>query len=321
MDLTLNTSARRRLEALASTATSPAPMIARSGLIAAGLDDRDIRSLTESGQLSRLERGIYAPELSGTPDPMIVRICAHNAASTGQSHVYTHTSAALLWGLSVWRARPLVHVAHAGRRGNRGPADDVVRHNQIIPESDVRILNGMRLTSLERTIIDCARLLPFELGVIVADSGLAHGADQDALRRLVAEGRGTRGIRRVREVLAAADGRAESPAETRFRLLLDEWNLPEAELQLWISTTGGRERVDFGWSSRRLVIEVHGYAKYFDYGPPDEKIAAQQAREARLVATGWRVLNIYWPELDDPETLRARVRAFLTTPHALVGVA
>ncbi len=197
----------------------------------------------------------------------------------------------------------------------------MVRHNQTIPESEVRILNGMRLTSLERTIIDCARLLPFEPGVIVADSGLAQGADQDALRRLVAEGRGTRGIRRVREVLAAADGRAESPAETRFRLLLNEWNLPDAELQLWISTTGGRERVDFGWSSRRLVIEVHGYAKYFDYGPPDEKIAAQQAREARLVAAGWRVLNIYWPELDDHETLRAKVRAFLTTPHALVGVA
>jgi very-short-patch-repair endonuclease len=321
MDLTLDTSARRQLEALASTPPSPVPVVARSGLLAAGLDDRAIRSLTESGQLSKLERGIYAPGLSGTPDPMIVRICAHNAASTGEAHVYTHTSAALLWGLSVWRARPLVHVAHAGRRGNRGPADDVVRHNQRVPDSEVRILNGMRLTSLERTIIDCARLLPFELGVIVADSGLARGADEEVLRRLVAEGRATRGIRRVREVLAAADGRAESPAETRFRLLLEEWNLPEAELQLWIATAGGRERVDFGWSSRRLVVEVHGYAKYFDYGPPDEKIAAQQAREARLVAAGWRVLNIYWPELDDPEKLRAKVRAFLTTPHGLVHVA
>ncbi|WP_369047500.1 hypothetical protein [Sinomonas sp. P10A9] len=174
---------------------------------------------------------------------------------------------------------------------------------------------------MERTIIDCARLLPFELAVIIADSGLANGADRETIRRLVVEGRGTRGIRRVREALAAANGLSESPAETRFRLLLEEWNLPEPELQLWIATAGGRERVDFAWSARRLVIEVHGYAKYFDYGPPDTKVVAQREREARLVAAGWRVLNVYWPELDDVEALRTKVRAFLTTPHALFDVA
>lgn len=296
-------------------------MLPRADLLAAGVGPDAIRSLTESGDLVRRERGIYTARLAGTPDPMMVRICAHNAAAKGESHVYAYTSAALVWGLSVWRARPLVHVAHAGRRGDRGPLDDVVRHNQRIPAEQIRLVNGLRVTSLERTVLDCARLLPFELAVVIADSGLAHGADPAELRRLVAEGRGTRGIRRAREVLEAADGRSESPAETRLRLLLEEWNLPEPELQLWITTAGGRERVDFAWASRRLIIEVHGYAKYFDYGPPDAKVAAQQEREARLVAAGWRVLNIYWPELDGPDALRARVRAFLTTPHGLVSVA
>ena len=321
MDLNLNPDARRRLHALAGHAPSPVPLLTTAELLASGVDWTGIRGLVGSGELTRHERGIYAPTLSGTPDPMIVRICAHNALASGESHVYTHTSAALLWGLSLWRARPLVHVAHASRAGETGVHDDVVRHNQRIPDRDIRIRNGMRVTSLERTIIDCARLMPFELAVIVADSGLAHGADVEELRRLVLEGKGTRGIRRVREVLTAADGRSESPAETRLRLLLTEWNLPEPELQLWITTAGGRERVDFGWAERRLVIEVHGFAKYFDYGPPDAKVAAQQAREARLVAAGWRVLNIYWPELDDVEALRAKVRAFLTTPHGLDSVA
>lgn len=321
MDLDLDLNERRRLELLASPSASAVPMLATSELLAAGLDVSAIRRLTDSGKLTRQERGIYSPRLTGTPDPMIVRICAHNTSATGGVHVYTHTSAALIWGLSVWRARPLVHVAHVSRRGDSGPCDDLVRHNQSIPEEDQRSVNGLRVTSLERTIIDCARLLPFELGVIIADSGLHHGADTNELRRLVAAGRGTRGIRRVRQVLEAADGRSESPAETRLRLLLAEWNLPTPELQLWITTAAGRERVDFGWTERRLIVEIHGYAKYFDYGAPDEKAAAQQAREARLVAAGWRVLNIYWPELDEPESLRAKIRAFLTTPHALVDVA
>ncbi|WP_077487640.1 type IV toxin-antitoxin system AbiEi family antitoxin domain-containing protein [Sinomonas mesophila] len=321
MDLNLDPDARRRLQALASHAPSPVPLLTTADLLGSGVDRTSIRRLVDAGELTRQERGIFSPNLSGTPDPMIVRICAHNAAASGALHVYTHTSAALLWGLSLWRARPLVHVAHASRAGETGIRDDVVRHNQRIPDRDIRIRNGMRVTSLERTIIDCARLLPFELAVIVADSGLAHGADVEELRRLVAEGKGTRGIRRVREVLTAADGRSESPAETRFRLLLTEWNLPEPELQLWITTAGGRERVDFGWAERRLVIEVHGFAKYFDYGPPDAKMAAQQAREARLIAAGWRVLNIYWPELDDVDALRSKVRAFLTTPHGLASIA
>lgn len=322
MDLNLNPDARRNLRTLAAHTPSSAPLLLTTAdLLTAGVDRAAIRRLVDDGELTRHERGIYAPQLSGTPDPMIVRIGAHHAAASGEAHVYSHTSAALLWGLSVWRARPLVHVAHASRAGESGTRNDVVRHNQRIPDRDIRIRNGMRVTSLERTIVDCARLLPFELGVIVADSGLAHGADVAELRRLVLEGKGTRGIRRVRDVLAAADGRAESPAETRLRLLLAEWNLPEPELQRWITTAGGRERVDFAWPARRLVVEVHGFAKYFDYGPPDAKVAAQQAREARLIAEGWRVLNIYWPELDDPETLRAKIRAFLTRPHGLDSVA
>ncbi|GAB4099631.1 type IV toxin-antitoxin system AbiEi family antitoxin domain-containing protein [Sinomonas halotolerans] len=321
MDLNLNPDARQRIDALASHTPSPVQLLTAADLLAAGMDRAAIRRLVDAKELSRHERGIYAPNLSGTPDPMVVRICAHSAAAAGASHVYSHTSAALLWGLSVWRARPVVHVAHASRAGEAGAHGDVVRHNQTIPDRDIRIRNGMRVTSLERTVIDCARILPFELAVIIADSGLAHGAEPEELRRLVVEGKGTRGIRRVREVLAGADGRAESPAETRLRLLLAEWNLPEPELQLWIATEGGRERVDFAWTARRLVIEVHGFAKYFDHGLPDAKVAAQQAREARLVAAGWRVLNIYWPELDDPEALRAKVRSFLTRPQALGSVA
>jgi very-short-patch-repair endonuclease len=318
MHLNLDPKSARALKALAERSPSATPMFLRSELVAAGLDGRAIRNLLEDGSLVRHERGVYAANVGASASPELVRIQAHDAASSGQSHIYTHTSAAHIWGLSVWRARPVVHVAHASRRGDGGPLGDVVRHNQRIPARDVRLVDALRVTSLERTIVDCARLLPFEQAVVIADSGLSRGADEAVLQRLVSEGKATRGIRKVREALLAADGRSESPAESRFRLLLAEWNLPEPELQLWIQTATGHERVDFGWPNRRIVIEVHGYGKYFDYLPIDEKVAQQQAREARLLAAGWRVLNVYWPELDDPVALGKKVKAFVRTPHAAV---
>lgn len=210
MDLDLNPHAKQRIAELARESASSVPMFTKAELNAAGVDEPIIRSLVVEGRLVRHDRGIYAPRLEGTPDPMTVRIRAHNAAASGGTHVYTHTSAARIWGLSVWRTRPLVHVAHASRRGDGGPSGDVVRHNQRIPEREVRVVDGLRVTSLERTIIDCARLLPFEQAMVIADSGLAHRADTDWLQRLVVEGKATRGIRKVREILRLADGRAES---------------------------------------------------------------------------------------------------------------
>ncbi|PJI52492.1 hypothetical protein CTI14_41440, partial [Methylobacterium radiotolerans] len=97
---------------------------------------------------------------------MVVRICAHNAAATGDSHVYTFTSAALVWGLSVWRCRPLVHVAHAGRRGDKGPNDDVIRHNQRIPDAHV-VSAGVSLSAI-RSLTESGELVRRERGIYTA---------------------------------------------------------------------------------------------------------------------------------------------------------
>lgn len=70
-----------------------------------------------------------------------LRIAAHNTACGGHS-VYSHATAARIWGLNVWNGGPLVHV---------------------------------RLTSLEQTIVDCTRTTSFVTAVILGDSGLHRG--------------------------------------------------------------------------------------------------------------------------------------------------
>jgi hypothetical protein len=41
------------------------------------------------------------------------------------------------------------------------------------------------VTSLERTVLDCARILPLEQAAVVGDHALRKGADPDRLRELL----------------------------------------------------------------------------------------------------------------------------------------
>ncbi|BCW64915.1 hypothetical protein StoSoilB22_38880 [Arthrobacter sp. StoSoilB22] len=102
----------------------------------------------------------------------------------------------------------------------------------------------VRVTSLERTVIDCARTLAFEAAVVIADQALRRGADPGILQHFLDSGRITRGARRLRQVLAAMDKRSESVGETRTRLLLHKLGIQEPVLQLEVETPIGTFRAE-----------------------------------------------------------------------------
>ncbi|MGY1913860.1 hypothetical protein [Blastococcus sp. SYSU DS0973] len=68
-----------------------------------------------------------------------------------------------------------------------------------------------------------------------------------------------RGSRQAREVAALADGLAESPLETRLRLLLHRAGLPAPVAQYGIRQQKRFvARVDFGYPEQRLAVEYDG---------------------------------------------------------------
>lgn len=147
----------------------------------------------------------------------LARVAALAGSGGAGGPVLTHTSAALLWGLPVWRMPGKVHVLVRGSRSGRA-APDVVGHVMVVEPEHVVTCHGLRVTSLERTILDVARSASAVDALVVADAALRAGADPQVVHGLVARAAGHRGIARAREVLGYADAGAESPWESFARL-------------------------------------------------------------------------------------------------------
>ncbi|WP_222194174.1 endonuclease domain-containing protein [Modestobacter italicus] len=167
----------------------------------------------------------------------------------------------------------------------------------------------LRWTTGVRTAVDLARFAPLDDAVVLLDQ-LVHArvVDLAAVRAAVSALPVCRGSARARRAAAAADGRAESPQETRVRrLLLSVPGLPAPVAQYEV-TTGGRllVRVDFGWPDHRVALEYDGVW----HDAPGQFVRDRQ-RLSALAAAGWRVLVITAADLRTPAELIARLRAAL----------
>lgn len=214
---------------------SPAIHSLRS-LLCMGWTERAIDREARGGRLQRIRRGWYMDAAEWRDLWTEGRHLAHSIAVARDSAgliPLSHTSAAVVWGLPLYRTRPVrVHETCASpSRVSSGV--DVHRHVAPLPAADVVMRDGLRVTSLARTVLDCIRVLPPEAAVALADAAertmaqVRRDWDEDAVAawRRGMEGRvlltaGARGIRQARWVSAFADGRAQLPGESVSRLQL-----------------------------------------------------------------------------------------------------
>ena len=299
------------LSAIVDAFPTTYPIATYAHLRSLGFEQRDIASSVKHGLLHRVRRGVFVPKSywQDLPpwDQDVVLVKAHHAASHDVG-VYSHVSAARLHGLSLWAAPPTIHVVHAGRRGTSAPENSVVRHNQVLPSSEIVRVDGICMTSLERTVVDCGRILSLHSAVIIADSALRRGANASLIHSAVAHGAGTRNILRVRAMANAMDGRSESAGETRVRLLMSDWGVPNPELQYRIWTRIGPVRADFAWPDIMLIVEFDGLWKYLVHQPTQQALLEERAREAALMEEGWHVMRIRWADFTNESALRRRLQ-------------
>jgi hypothetical protein len=120
---------------------------------------------------------------------------------------------------------------------------------------------------------------------------------------------GTRGIRRLQSVLKLVDGGAESPQESRVRLLLVTAGMPPTETQIEFTDEFGtaRIRVDIGWREWRVAVEYDGVQHWSDRYQRSWDID----RIAMLEAMGWAVVRISAEMLSRPDVIIERVRSKL----------
>ncbi|MFW5470762.1 hypothetical protein ACOCJ4_12010 [Knoellia sp. CPCC 206435] len=170
----------------------------------------------------------------------------------------SHLSAALLHGWPIKTVPDRTWVTVPRRRGalriEVGPVH--LHHGDLTSPERKR-----RVTTPLRTVLDCARRLPFDEALAVADSALRSGkVGRTELREAAQMTRGPGSIG-VRRVAAHAHRGAANPLESVLRALTIEVGLVMTP-QLQVAESGMYATVDLGDEKLRLIIEAEGYGTH-----------------------------------------------------------
>ncbi|GAA2546265.1 type IV toxin-antitoxin system AbiEi family antitoxin [Pseudonocardia hydrocarbonoxydans] len=289
----------------------------RGRLLAEGYSERELRRMLRTGELCPVRPGAYV--FGGAPPDLIARHLLQVRAACEQlsGHaVVSHASAAVVHGVALW-AVPLdhVHVTRSRRSSGARRGRRVHVHCAALDADEVVMVDGLRVTSVERTLVDLARTVPFEQAVVAADSALhRHLTNRAALDLASARRSRLPGMPAARRALAFADARSASPGESRSRVVIARAGLPVPVLQWEVRTTSGLfvGRVDFGWPELRTVGEFDGRVKYGrELRPgrdPVEVLYEEKCREDELRAEDLGMVRWGWVDLDRFAPVAQRLR-------------
>jgi very-short-patch-repair endonuclease len=187
------------------------------------------------------------------------------------------------------------------------PIEVILRHIEL-DDPEVVMRRGFRTTTLLRTLFDLSRQLSLVEAVVVADMALhARLIPRDELRDWIDRQAGRKGVGAARRVLDLAEPAAESPMETRLRMLLVLNGLPRPEVQVTIRDQSGGfvGRPDLYYSDHRLGLE-------YDGGTHRVSLVDDNRRQNRLLTAGVRLLRFTSSDvLRHPEGVLAQVRDML----------
>ncbi|HEX4658645.1 MAG TPA: type IV toxin-antitoxin system AbiEi family antitoxin domain-containing protein [Streptosporangiaceae bacterium] len=281
---------------------------------ARGVSAGRLRQLVRTGDLVVLRRGVYARAdslASSADDPARMHALRVAAALLPARTLASasHESAAILHDLDLLErpAESLVTLTRPPHvRGSRASGKDLKIHAATLSPGHVTKHYGLPVTSVARTVVDLARTLPFQQGVVVADSALhARKTAHDDLARVLAACSNWPGAERARRVVAFSDHRSESVLESCARVTFDDYGLPAPELQVDIGDDQFIGRVDFYWGKYLTIAEADGMLKYADA----TRAVKQLERDQMLREAGYKVVHFTWRQLfRETDRLIARIR-------------
>jgi hypothetical protein len=219
--------------------------------------------------------------------------CMVAVLGAGRETLVSGTTAAFLWELSGFGARP-IHLSRPHHATHRRSPLAIVHHSRYLPAHHGSRLDGIPLTSVARTLFDLAGWIHPRRAERALETSLHRRLVTREQIQAVATDlseHGRAGTLLMREMLAARGAGyipLESGLEADFLALLAEagMELPERQVDLggecWVG------RVDFYYHRVRLVIEVDGEA--FHTSKLDREHDAR--RDAALRAAGFEVLRI-----------------------------
>jgi hypothetical protein len=243
---------------------------------------------------------------------------ARATALVDERVVFSHLTAALIWGLPLVDLPPAVpHVTVARATGGRS-SHSIARFAVGEPE-EVVVVDGLPVVGLREALLGIAAIFDPAASVPILDAALGGRALGPGRRPtppptredLLAGAADTMAPRRVEFAVGFADGRSGSPGESLSRLTIHRAGLPAPDLQRPFRDGRGLIGItDFWWPEAELVGEFDGLGKYRrDLSgagrSPEEIVIDEKRREDRLRALGLGVIRWGWPDARSVLDLRA----------------
>ena len=281
--------------AIARVAGRQDNVITGEQLRAAGLGRGAIAHRVKARTMQRLHVNVY---LLGAAPPTPMARARAAALACGPNAVVSHRSAACLFGLLPEIAGD-VDVTIPGRNQARRPG---IRRHRVarLPRQDVANVNGLRVTSIARTICDLAATESARDTEQAFQEALYRDIVTDrALAKVLAREPRRRGARVIRSLIR--DPRlTRSDRERRLLNLIDQAQLPKPVTNAPIHGY----KADIYWPQHNLVVEfdgwrAHGHRLAFE---------SNRKRDQILLAAGIRTLRVTDRQLEDePIAVTARI--------------
>jgi hypothetical protein len=286
--------------------------VARRQLVALGFSPHAVDHVIGRRWLRVVHRGVYAVG----PAPLTAKgrwMAAVLAA--GPDAVLSHRSAGALRRLGVTEGSGIDVTTARSLRSRPG----IVMHRARLAADEFDTVDGIRVTTVARTLLDLAADLPaHQLERAMHEAEVQRLGDTIGLHALIDRHPCNHGTRTLRAILAGQQlGRTitKSELEALFLAFLGDHGLPRPHVNHLIATPANTYECDVVWPQARLIVELDGYATH----GTRKRFEQDRARDRALTIAGWRVIRITWRQLThEPRQLAADLQQLLKqAPAAL----
>lgn len=282
-------------------------LISLRQIATAGFTEKVVRPRLRDKEWLKLQRGWY--RTSTGPMTLEQRKLATQLIA-GPQAVISHLTAARHHKLDVPRTELIDVTVPHGCHGAQYDHARIYRTREL-PEEDVVRSGPLRVTSVERTVIDASSVLQGTWLSGLVYSALRRG-DEMANRlflALLSQGGGRKGARRIRALLLRQTGEFGIPrsvAETFFKELAEKAGVqPRAQYKL-----GPKQTVDFSFPAHKVVVEIDSWTHHGSF----TAYRTDRQRDVNSVRDGWIPLRFTWHDVTtDRATVVSQILAVLAT--------
>jgi hypothetical protein len=281
-------------------------MVAHRQLRELGIGQDAIEYRVHVGRLHKVFAGVYTVGSRDVPELGVL----HGAVlSCGPGALLSHRGASELWNV-LPSAQALVDVTTLRGRCADRERIRVHRVRQIHPD-DRAELHGIPVTSLARTLLDIAEVVPRRRLVYALEKAERLGVfDLRGIEAVMARGRGRRGLKALKAALDEVEPEAlyaHKGLERPFIAFCRCYGLPMPAMN--VSVEG--YTVDAFWAEGRLVVELDSWEHHKDRRAFED----DRRRDAALKLARYEVLRVTHRWLTrEPEDLARTIRALIASP-------